>query len=251
MNLLTIPCSDILADPDDNVSRSDLCPADCADIASSIASNGLMQPVTVRKSDGVGHRYELVMGFRRFTAVSINLGEPEIKAFVVDCTKEQARIMNLTENLQRKDLSFFEEARGLRLAFPPETPRKVIGQQLGYSDDWVKTRWRLHSLPKAIQDQVEAGLLGAAEVNIIQQQADRAAQLSTANKLRAGKKAGKTIKDLQRTLTNRKAHRSKKDVMRMMTVCMEKGRMDAVHALRYACGEISDTSLIDYLDNPQ
>jgi ParB-like chromosome segregation protein Spo0J len=191
------------------------------------------------------------MGFRRFTAVSVNLGLPEIKAFLVECTKSEARIMNLTENLQRKDLSFWEEARGLHLAFPPETSRQEMCRLLGYSDDWVKTRWRLQEMDQSVQDQVAAGLLGAAEVNIIIQQKTATGQKQVAAKLRAGKRAGKTIKDLQRGLTNRKSHRSKKEVMAMMTKCMERGSMDAVHALRYASGEISDTSLLDYLDNPQ
>lgn len=253
MNLLTIPCRDIRADPEDNVSRCDMTPHLCQDIAASIEVSGLMQPVTVRKTDNpeAGYRYELVMGFRRFTAVSVNLGQLEIKAFVVECTKAEARIMNLTENLQRKDLTFWEEARGLRLAFPPETPRPKIMKALGYSDDWVKVRWRIDELPKEVQDQVREGLLGSAEVNIIQQMKDRDSKIKAARKLMAGKRAGKTIKDLQRDLTNRKNHRSKAEVKKMMTICMEKDCMEAVHALRYASGEISDTLFLDLLDNPQ
>lgn len=252
MNLLTIPVHDILADPADNVSRSDMSPELCKDIAASIEVNGLMQPVTVRKSDNPEslYRYELVMGFRRFTAVAVNLGQSEIKAFLVDCTKEEARIMNLTENLQRKDLSFWEEARGLGLAFPEGTKYATIAAALGYSETWVRNRYSLMSMPIEIQQQAEAGLLGAAEVGIILQQEEKD-RIKVANKLRAGKKAGKTIKDLQRTLTKRKNYRSKSECKKMMTKCMERGSMDAVHALRYASGEISDTLLLDLLDNPE
>ena len=255
MNLIELPCDRILADPENNVSRSDLDPAQCQDIALSIQEQGLIMPVAVRpigedREVGSQFSHELVMGFRRFTAVSVNLGLPKIKAFVRECTPEEARILNLTENLQRKNLSFWEQARGLKLAFPADTPRPVIQKALGYSDDWVKVRWKVWTLPNSVIEQIEAGLLSAAEVSIILQQ-ERSKMLSIAKKLRTGKKAGKTIKDLERGMTNRKAHRSKTECKKMMTAAMERDKMDAVHALRYACGEISDTSLLDLLDNPQ
>ena len=128
--LKMIPCDSILADLSNNCSRQDLTPEDCEDLAASIEVNGLQQSVVVRPTPEYGSEtpkpYQLVIGYRRFTAVSVNLGLTEIECTVREYTDEEAKIANVIENLQRKDISFWEECCALRIAFPDDTKTKQI-----------------------------------------------------------------------------------------------------------------------------
>jgi len=79
------------------------------ELAASIATHGLMQPVVVRR---LAEGYQLVAGHRRYEAVC-SLGWTEIPAVVRDETEEAAYILTLVENLQREDLTADEEAQAL------------------------------------------------------------------------------------------------------------------------------------------
>ena len=74
------------------------------ELAANIRSHGLIQPITVRE---VNRHYELVCGERRWKAAQI-IGTPTIAAFVREYTDKQARIVCLSENVQRTDLSSVE-----------------------------------------------------------------------------------------------------------------------------------------------
>lgn len=246
MNVQEIPVSQINNDPAFNVCRSNLSPADCEDIAQSIQVHGLQIPVLVRPVEGL-KGYELVSGFRRFMAVSVNLGLETIPAFVREMSAEEARILNVIENLQRVDLTFWNQCCAIKAAFSDLGKQTDIANALGKSRQWVKKRVQLWELPEQLLIQIEAGLISPSEVDIIIQQ-DEKDRLRAAAKLRAGKAAGESIRDLQRDLTGRQNSRSKTQVKKVMTVCMEQGHEAAVHALRYATGEISDTLLYELLE---
>ena len=81
-----------------------------AGLAQSIRENGLLQPISVRKTeDG----YELVAGERRLRACKMaKLGQ--IPAVLCDYTDERTAALGLLENIQREDLNPFEQAQGLR-----------------------------------------------------------------------------------------------------------------------------------------
>lgn len=79
------------------------------ELANSIRSNGMIQPITVRRLD-VG--YEIVTGERRYRAARM-CGYEVVPCIVVETTERNSAIMALVENLQRKDLHFFEEAEAI------------------------------------------------------------------------------------------------------------------------------------------
>ena len=74
------------------------------ELRQSIAANGLLQPITVRKRE-IG--YELISGERRLRACKLN-GNSKIPAIVVEVTDHAGGLLALIENIQRKDLSFLE-----------------------------------------------------------------------------------------------------------------------------------------------
>src|SRR5690606_31801853 len=81
------------------------------DLAESIRTQGVMQPILVRPLDGkdAGH-YEIIAGERRFRAAQI-AGLREIPVLVREVADENAAIMALIENIQREDLNPLEEAQ--------------------------------------------------------------------------------------------------------------------------------------------
>ncbi len=241
-----IRCDLIDADPKDNASREPFSPESCQELAATIEATRLIQPITVRP---VGDRFAVFVGFRRFTAVSVNLGREEIACNIEEVTREEGLILNVIENLQRQDLSYWEQCSGLKAAFPEDSSMIDISTKISYSSSWVRLRWLFWELPESIREGVRSGEYGPADISIILQQPPEE-RVRAASRLKAGKATGETLKDLQRGLTGRKNHRSKAEVKRMMTVAMEMDKMDAVHMGRYACGEISDTLLIELLDNP-
>jgi len=90
------------------VENSRLGYGDLSDLMHSIKTKGLINPVTVSKS---GTNYRLIAGHRRFNACK-KLGLKHVECTLVDIkSEEDALIYNLTENIQRKDTSPFEEGR--------------------------------------------------------------------------------------------------------------------------------------------
>ena len=77
------------------------------DLAQSIRENGLIQPITVRESNG---KYQIIAGERRFRAMRLN-GAVEVLANVMDANEIQMAEMALVENIQRENLSAIEEAK--------------------------------------------------------------------------------------------------------------------------------------------
>ena len=80
------------------------------ELAASIEHYGILQPLTVR---AVKSKYELIAGERRLRAAKL-AGLDRVPCIVIDATDEQSSVLALIENLQRKDLDFFETALGYR-----------------------------------------------------------------------------------------------------------------------------------------
>jgi ParB family chromosome partitioning protein len=240
----------IKCDPEQNISRESLTPEECADLAQDINNDGIITPPTVIPCPDEGYDYEVAVGFRRFTAMTVNLGWDKIPVVVADWTREEARLKNIKENLLRNDLSFWEECRALMLQFASGTTHMEIAQQLSKSETWVKHRW-LDGFPQEVIDQVKEGLLGPSHIGVIVVQKTKEEKIAAAARLKAGQEQGETIRDIQRELTGRKNNRSKKQVKAAMSRCLELGSpidMAAVHMARFATGEISDTLMFEYLD---
>lgn len=79
-------------------------------LAESICANGILQPLTVRKSE-IG--YELISGERRLRAAKI-IGMQRVPCIVIDVTERNSALLALVENIQRQDLSFFDEALAIQ-----------------------------------------------------------------------------------------------------------------------------------------
>ncbi len=114
------------------------------ELAQSIAVHGILQPLSVRRSE-VG--YELVSGERRLRAAAL-AGLTQVPCLVVTADAEESSLLALIENLQRRDLDFLEEAQALQ-ALLDETglSQEALAKQIGKSQSAVANKLRLLRLP--------------------------------------------------------------------------------------------------------
>ncbi len=92
--------------PNRSQPRIDFDEGELAALSESIAANGILQPINVRRC---GVNYEIVSGERRFRAAKL-CGLEEVPCIIIDADDEKSAVLALIENIQRRDLSYFEEA---------------------------------------------------------------------------------------------------------------------------------------------
>jgi len=129
--------------------------AKLAELASSIAASGVVQPIVVRS--GKDGRYTLITGERRLLA-SRKAGLATIPAVVREVSNVQAMEMTIVENLQRADLNPMEQARAFqRLSQDFHMTQEQMATRTGKDRASVSNSIRLLRLPESIQAHVEAG----------------------------------------------------------------------------------------------
>lgn len=116
------------------------------ELADSIRQHGILQPLSVRR---VGTGYELVAGERRLRAALL-AGLTEVPCIVMQMDDRESGLAALVENLQRQDLDFIEEARGIsRLMELTDMNQEQTARLLGKSQSAIANKLRLlrHSEP--------------------------------------------------------------------------------------------------------
>jgi ParB family chromosome partitioning protein len=136
--------------------RSQIDETALAELAASIESSGLLQPVVVRPRNG---SYELIAGERRWRAAQ-RLGWAKIPAVVKDVDDPTLLTLALVENLQRDNLSPIDEASGYRrLGDEFQLPQSEIARLVGRNRSTVANLLRLLQLPAEIQAMVHEAKL--------------------------------------------------------------------------------------------
>lgn len=130
--------------------RKDL--GDLTELRESIRQNGIMQNLTVIPTDDTLEHFRILIGHRRFAASEGILNELPC-VIVEDLTdREQVGIM-LCENLQRNDLTFYEQGQGFQMMLDLGDTIEEISEKTGFSKNTVKHRVEIAKLPKtAIED---------------------------------------------------------------------------------------------------
>ncbi len=115
-------------------------------LMASIEENGLLQPITVTKSDDC---YRLIAGERRLRAFR-KLGRTRIPAIVTDADETKAAVLAVIENIQRSDLDYFEEALAIRqlIEYYGMTQEKAA-KSLGKAQCTIANKLRLLTLTNA------------------------------------------------------------------------------------------------------
>jgi ParB family chromosome partitioning protein len=162
-----IPLSAI--EPDPGQPRTTM--GDLDDLVASIRDKGVLEPILVRPRPGgpeggpSGVLFRIISGERRYRAAQ-EAGLYEVPAIEMDLTDEEALEIALIENLQRKDLTPFEEAEGYRmLAESHGYTHEEISEAVGKSRTVVTESLSLLQMPPRVRDTVQA--LGIASKSLL------------------------------------------------------------------------------------
>lgn len=140
--VLFLPTDAIVPNP--NQPRKRFTQPELEELAGSIRELGILQPLTVRRLDG---KWELIAGERRLRAARL-AGLTEVPCLVVQADQQSSSLLALVENLQRRDLDFWEEALALRrLLDTYQLSQEEVAHRIGKSQSAVANKLRLLKLP--------------------------------------------------------------------------------------------------------
>ena len=135
-----------------------------ADLVASGKEKGILQPLIVRRVDGV---YEIVAGERRWRAAQ-KAQLHEIPVLVRDFTDAEVLEVAIIENIQRADLNPIEEAAGYRQLMDRfDRTQEMMAEALGKSRSHIANLLRLLQLPKSVQEMVSQGKLSSGHARAL------------------------------------------------------------------------------------
>jgi len=183
-----------------------------ADLAGSIKSQGLVQPIIVRKlkpQESAGEvQYELIAGERRWRAAQL-AGLVRVPAIVKAVFNDKdILLLSLVENLQREDLNPIDEALAYnRLAIVFGLKHEEIASAVGKNRATVSNSMRLLELPSTIQDAIKAKRLSGSHGLILLSIPDAQIQSQLAAKVQA---ENLTVRDLEKLVSWQQSRSSSK-----------------------------------------
>ena len=152
-------------EPNPGQPRQDFDEEELASLAGSIATHGLVQPLTVRQLEN-GY-YQIIAGERRWRAARI-AGLKEIPVVVIEADDKKTMELALIENLQRQDLNPMEEALGYKaLMSEYGLTQEQTAERVGKSRPAVANALRLLALPESITDLIRNGALSAGHARAL------------------------------------------------------------------------------------
>lgn len=126
------------------------------ELAQSIETYGILQPIIVRKK---GKRYEILAGERRFRAAQ-QAGLTEVPVIIKEFSEAEMMELALLENLQRENLTPIEEAQAYELLMRHlHLTQEQIAERVGKSRPHIANHLRLLKLPLQVRQQIDDGLL--------------------------------------------------------------------------------------------
>ena len=160
---VSLPISQV--EPGLNQPRKRFEPEALADLADSIRTHGIIQPLTVRRlSSGY---YQIIAGERRWRAAKA-AGLSEVPAVIIEADDRKVMELGLIENLQREDLNPVEEAKGYQVLIQDyDLTQEEVAQRMGKSRPAIANALRLLALPEAVLILLEEGSLSAGHARAI------------------------------------------------------------------------------------
>lgn len=151
------------------------------ELSQSIKSNGILQPIVVRKT---GDNFEIVAGERRWRAAQM-AGLHEVPVIVKNYSDRETLELSIIENVQREDLNPIEEADGyLRLQNEFSLSHLQIAEKVGKDRATVSNALRLLQLPKEIREMLINSDISTGHAKVLLSVEDGARQLELAKMVR-------------------------------------------------------------------
>ena len=238
-SLLTLPVSRIR--PGRYQPRTRMDQQALAELAASIRTQGLIQPLLVRPVDR--DRYELIAGERRWRAAQM-AGLEEVPALVREVADDAALALSLIENIQRENLNPIEEAAGLqRLIDEFKMTHEQAADAVGRSRSATTNLLRLLKLAKPVQEMLMEGALEMGHARALLA-LDPGRQIETGNRVAA---KGLSVREaealVQRTLRGaggtRRRKKTDRDLARLEEEVSERlGTTVEIRAGRRGSGKV-------------
>jgi ParB family chromosome partitioning protein len=249
-DVFEIPVDDIYFDAEFNC-RGSFTLQSVQDLADSIEKHGLQFPIVVQPYAQDGFAYRLLAGHRRFRATTTYLKWTQIPACIrYDLTEHQSRILNLTENLERKDLNILEEAKALGNLYPDGVSLRVAAAEIKRPTRWVHVRLRLLEMPDEVQQWAAAGFLSAVNLDALAQLETDEQKIEAAVSIRMQKQ-----KKSEQTQQHRKytVGRKTKQQISEMIAHLFAVSFDGLpcRLLAWAAGRVSDEEIERDIQNAQ
>jgi ParB family chromosome partitioning protein len=178
--VILIPVEQIIPNP--NQPRKTFEDESLTELSESIRTFGVIQPIQVRKVDN--KLYELVSGERRLRASRL-AGMQEIPAIEVTISDKDSAVIAIIENVQREDLSFFEEAESYRqLIKYYDMTQEQVAALIGKSQSFVANKIRLLKLDDQVIQAVKANQLSERHARALLKIPDEAIQREVIEQIR-------------------------------------------------------------------
>lgn len=170
--VLFLPVDDIFPNPDQP--RRVFAQGDLEELARSIQALGLLQPLTVRRTEG---GWELVAGERRLRAAKL-AGLREVPCLSLQIDSQRSSLLALVENLQRKDLDFWEESLALdKLISTYHLSQEEAARRIGKSQSAVANKLRLLRHSPAVREVLQSQHLSERHARALLKLPDEQMQL--------------------------------------------------------------------------
>lgn len=204
----------------------------------------VVQPANEAQDIPEGYQYKLICGFRRTLAVSM-LGWETVPAVIqYGLTEHDVYLMNLVENLERKNLNTLEEAIALDRIYPPHRTVKSIAQEIKKPERWVSIRRRLVDLPQIVKSACASGRLTDNDLYVVMTSKDPE---DMAIKILEAAKKGRKFK--RRIVSRGKYTPTKEEVKELITRLLREGfNPNLIRMLGWTIGQVDDEGLERSLD---
>lgn len=233
--------------------RGAILPMDVVDLAKDIDANGLQFPIAIQPAADVdgglpdGYDFRIVAGHRRYVAFRV-LKRDTIPTLIKKGYSElKARLVNLSENLKRKELNILQEARAVKRLRDFGMIQESIASTLGMSRSWVQVRLHLLDLPEDIQEAAAAGILNQYQIHQIHSLKEPTRQYEAVRKIKNARLHGEKGVDVGKKPQEDpfKKKRQSKGSVQIMMEHMVKTVGYGLHTrvLAWANGEINSAEL--------
>ena len=176
------------------------------ELAESIRSEGLLQPIVVRSR---GEKYELIAGERRWRA-HLHLGLKKIAARVMDASDSSSAVISLIENVQREGLNAVEEALAYAsLMGDFDLTQEAVAERVGKGRATIANALRLLQLDREIQGYIAKGMLSAGHAKVLLGLDDPAQRLLLARRII---ETGMSVREAERQLRRLKSESSSQHI---------------------------------------
>jgi ParB family chromosome partitioning protein len=157
-------------------------PVAMEELKNSILSNGLIQPITVRRTPD--HKYQLISGERRLKAFR-EIGHKEIPAYIIQIDSDELLLaLALIENIQREELNPIEVGKAFkRLMDECHLTQEQIADKVGKDRTTIANSIRLLKLPEKIQENLISGNISSGHARALINIPGKSAQLQILKKI--------------------------------------------------------------------